>query len=307
MVQVLPAVPSFGTQLAQVLTQAGTDVAKGYSKYRARTALDKLLNSEATEQTNQDGVTPSKDGAAPPTPGTPPNPTPSSKINPMKYGAIYDAALEANDGDSAAATMVVNAKIAQDKEAAKDARAIAAEDRALRAPGLKTFYEEIESQRQRLPEQEAASQAIVHAINTGQTGVFSSANIGSFLESLGAPEEIRKALETPGSKEFRSASKTFIASDMRDTFKGNTTGREIEIAEQIGAELGVNENANLAASFYRQLKINITKEKIRLVDELTERGVSPSKIPSVVYKMLNPYIEEEKRQYFEAVGELGFK
>jgi hypothetical protein len=229
----------------------------------------------------------------------------SPGISPINSIAKYELAKQALGEEGA--RIYINHDLERTKLQQKEALALQAEERAYKAPAIKSFYEDLEGQRQKIDEQDFAAKSVVNAINTGQTGTFSSANLGSFLENLGAPPEIRKALETPGSKEFKAASKTFLANTMRDTFKGTTTGREISIGEQIGAELGVNENANLAAAFFQQAKINIAKEKIRLVDELTAEGVAPSKIPAVVDKMIKPFVEEEKKEYFEAVRELGFR
>ncbi len=301
MVFVLPAVQQrdFSTELAQTLSKAGTDLGTGFvqgrEKTKAQEYLDRRLNPPKQGQQLPDGSNQTGGLAQP-------NVAP---IDFKEAPAILDALQKVHGKEGG--KVAFEAYIDQQKEANKERRDIDKFERGLTEPGIKEFYNKISEERNSLPEKEVASEAIINAIKSGETGVFSSANIGSFLENLGAPPEIRKALETPGSKEFKSASKTFLASNIKDAFRGTTNQREINIAEEIGAELGVNENANLAAAFFQQVKVNISRERIRLVDEAIERGVSPSKVPALVDKQMQPFIKEEKQQYFEAARQLGFK
>lgn len=298
MVQVLPYVPSFGEKLAPVLSQAIGDVAQGFKQKSARERFHSLLNPPAPtgegeapmDQMNAIGAQSAQRG---------PLPTGLKGIELVRaaeqaYGP--DAAKYIGDyiGDLRKAELKEDAKIRQD-------------ERDLLQPANKAFYEKIQKDRDSLSEKELAVEAISQGIQSGETGVWSSANIGSWLGSLTDSDELRKALETPGSKEFKSASKTILAANMRDTFRGNTTNREISIGEQIGPEIGINENANKASVALQEVKNQISRAQIRLTDELLESGVAPSRIPSIVNKRLDPFIKELKGEYFNYVDTLGFK
>ena len=58
------------------------------------------------------------------------------------------------------------------------------------------------------------------------------------------------------------------------------------------SELGVSEDANLASAWGLQSALEIREQRIRLTDQLREQGVSPSKIPATVDKMLQPFRKE---------------
>jgi hypothetical protein len=53
-IQVLPGVPSFGSQLAQVLTQAGSQIGEGLLKHQQKTRLNELLSSMPEQPTAKD-------------------------------------------------------------------------------------------------------------------------------------------------------------------------------------------------------------------------------------------------------------
>jgi hypothetical protein len=48
----------------------------------------------------------------------------------------------------------------------------------------------------------------------------------------------------------------------------------------------------------------INDEKVRLNDQLIEQGIQPSKVPATVDKMLRPFQQKIKDQYFEAIETL---
>ena len=300
-IQVLPRAPSFGERLVPVLTQAFGDIGEGYQKKLARDKFNDLLNPQSRAPTGgASGENPMGQMEQIGAQSTQKSALPTG----LKGIELIKAATEAYGPETGkyVSDYIGDLRKAELKEDAK----VRESERELLQPANKAFFEDVQNIRNTVNEQELASEATINAIMSGETGTFSSANIGSFLEELGAPSSLRKAFETPGSKEFKSAGKTFLSSNMNDTFKGTTTGREIKIAEEIGAELGVNENANLASAVYQKVKIDIKREKLRLADEALEQGVSPSKVPSVVSKRLEPYIKKQKNKYFQIVETLGF-
>ncbi len=318
MPQVLPYVPSFGERIGPQISEAFGNVAKGFADRSNRRAWEKLITPQAAPaasvplqgEPNAAGVGANPNQMQQQVQGQPGQSQLEKIISKPggpslgEFQSIVNLAEKAQPGSGKmVGEFLTNKMKASDKEATQ----IRKEERDLVSSGNKVYFDEAAKERKSLPEKKIASEAIIHAINSGQTGTFSKANIGSFLTNLGAPDEVRKAMETPGSKEFKSASKTFLAANMRDAFKGTTTGREINIAEQIGAELGVNENANMAAALFQQVKVNLSEERLRLTDELLEQGVSPSKIPAVVEKKMKSIADKERKDYFEAVETLGFK
>ncbi len=314
MPQVLPYVPSFAERLSPVLSQAVGNVAQGFAQRSNKRAWEKFISPEAAKvapgQENPAGIS---DGLnqmqqqAPAQPGPSPLERILNKPGGPSLGEFQAAVNLAENANPGSGKVVADFLTNKMKSGEKEANQIRKEERDLLSPGNKSFFEQIAKDRESLSEKQIASESIINAINSGETGVLSKANIGSFLTNLGAPEEVRKALETPGSKEFKSASKTFLASNMRDAFRGNTTGREINIAEQIGAELGVNENANLAAALFQQVKVNLASERIQLTQDLLDQGVSASKVPAIVDKKMKSIADQERKDYFQAVQKLGFK
>lgn len=141
MVQVLPAVPSFGEQLADVLSQAGSKVAQGYQQYRARTALEKLLNPQA---------------AAPP-PGSQPSTAPEKPINPFAVSQAIDLAVQAGM-NPASASALGSAYLKNQELAAKEAATIRSEERKAQHKRAEKAEPELLEREQRLNhyEQEAA-------------------------------------------------------------------------------------------------------------------------------------------------------
>ena len=294
MVQVLPYVPSFGERLIPVLQEAGAQIGEGIQQRNARTALQKILASQQP-QGNREGQV-----------GTGQNPTQQGQqsrgINPMEAIQLHD--LVAKGYGKAAADVYTKTALEKQKLEQKEAQQIRKEERALSTKANQEFFEKHGTERNKLPEEQLALEFIQDAIKSGDIDPWSKAHLAEIAKDFGAPASIVKGLETPGSKEFKTARKTFIANTIKDSFRGTTNQREITLAEDMIAELGVSKEANLASSWALQAGLDIRKQRVQLTDQLLEQGVSPSKIPSAVEKILEPYIRQTKDEYFEAIRTL---
>jgi hypothetical protein len=307
MVQVLPAVQTFGEKLAPVIGQFGADIGEGLRRRRAQTEWEKL-------------ITP-RQPPAQPIQNVPQGQTPQAQMQPQSQPGLspLQEILNQPGGPTLQQTLAISQK-AQDagvdpkvidnylsnlqRGNIKEQQQIKAEERAIAKKGNEAFFEQIGTDRVKLGDEERASDMILDAIKSGEIDPFSQAHIGEIARAFGVPEEITKSLETVGSKEFKTARKTFIGNTIKDAFRGTTTKIEINLAEDMLSELGVTKEANLAAAFAIQAGLKIRRERLRLFDELTEEGVSPSKIPATVDKLMKPYIAQEKDYYFEALKSL---
>lgn len=293
MVQVLPYVPGFGERIAPALEQAASTIGGALMQKRARTALEKLLQPQGNmvggSPMNQMNQAIQQNGQA-------------NTLRPLDYVQMQRL-VEMGYGPEAAKTYT-NALLQDQKLAQKEAMDIRKEERALGQAGSKEFFEKIESDRLKLPEEQLASDMILNSIKSGEIDPFSKAHVAEIAKSFGVPDSILKSLETPGSKEFKTARKTFIGNTIKDAFRGTTTKIEINLAEDMLSELGVSKEGNLASYWGLQAAIDIRKERVRLADQLKSEGVPPSKIPATVDKMIQPYIRETKDEYFEAIRSL---
>lgn len=302
MVQVLPPVPSFGEKLSQVLAESGGKLAEGLQRRHAQTAWQQLITPTQTDQNGNPIQNQPQGNQAP------------SNLSPLERMKQKPGGLSLNETISAINTAErafpgVGGKAVSDylgnEQKISGKRQLESErhERELTAPGDKQFFEKIAIDRQKLPDEELSNAMILDAIGSGDIDPWSSAHIGALARAFGAPDELTRVLETPGSKEFKSGRKTFIGNTIKDAFKGTTTKTEINLVEDMLAELGVAPEANYVAAIGMQTKIDIAKEKIRLTDELQERGVNPSKIPAAVDKLMQPIIKEIHDEYFTIVKE----
>ncbi len=112
-IQILPAIPTFGSRLAEALGQVGTDIAGAVEQRSARRALDKMFNppQQQDQGTNQQ-----------------PNQTGHPPVSPIQAAEVAKLAERAygKEGGKAA----VNAWLENQKLGAKEAATIRAEKRA---------------------------------------------------------------------------------------------------------------------------------------------------------------------------------
>jgi len=181
---------------------------------------------------------------------------------------------------------------------------IAADERAIERSGHKKFFETVESNRESIPDQQFSNAMILDAVNKGDVDPWSWGHVADMAKALGFSESLTNMLETPGSKEFKTGLKSFIAGTLRESFRGTTNQREIQLAESMLTQIGVSKEGNLAAAWAIQSGLDIKEEQVRLVDEAKEQGIAPSKIPAYVDKKLKSYREQVGKEYFEAVNSL---
>lgn len=186
----------------------------------------------------------------------------------------------------------------------KEAADIRKEERGLGEKSLKSWFDQVGEDELKLNDEKLALDMTIDAIKSGEVDPFSSAHIGSIAKAFGAPSELTRIFETPGSKEFKTARKRFITNTIQDAFRGTTSRTEINLAEDMISELGVSKEGNLASAWGMQTAHEIKSQRITLRNKLQEQGIANSKIPALAEKMLTPYVKEIKKEYFEALREL---
>lgn len=189
-------------------------------------------------------------------------------------------------------------------EARAEERKIEAEERQIEQKVYTGYLETVENDRLKLPQEELANEMITDAVINGDVDPFSSSHMSEILQQFGAPESLLRAMETPGSKEFKTGLKTFLGSTIKEAFRGTTSTIEIKLVEDMLAQVGATREANLAASWGLQVGTQIKRERLRLTDEAREQGISPGKVPAYVEKKMIPFRSELKDEYFEALKTL---
>lgn len=172
---------------------------------------------------------------------------------------------------------------------------------------VESFFNKIQEDQEKIPGLELSLESMLDAVQRGDVDPFSSAHIADIATAFGAPESLTRAFQTPGSKEFNTARKSFLSSTLKDAFRGATTGKEIELAESLLAQVGVKPEANQAALFLLQSDLMVRQEKVRLTEEAREKGISNYKIPEYVNKNLKPFQKQLSTEYIEAIRELSKK
>lgn len=166
------------------------------------------------------------------------------------------------------------------------------------------FFTKLNEDAEKLPLLDLSISSMIDAVKSGEVDPFSSAHLGDIATALGVPKELSRILETPGSKEFKTARKQFLSSTLKEAFRGTTTGREIDLAESLLAEVGLTKEANLAASFLLKSDLLLRQEKQRLAKEARQKGISNYEVPDYVSERLEPYRKKIHDDYMAAVKEL---
>jgi len=313
MVQVLPYIPTFGERLIPALADlgnaAGTYVKKRYDKKAFEDEMEAFKksrnsgNTDTSENADNSGMTPMDKMNNEMQNQSSNN---SGELNFSKLLSLRQKAAAVH-GEKAADSLI-NSIIEQQKLDQKEAQEVRKEGRAeerkySEAQNL-PFFEKLAADKENLPSAIQSNEQVIDAILKGNVGPGSLPHVARIATDLGAPNSITKMLESTDSKEFNNGIKGLMGHTIKDTFRGTTTQREIDIAEAMQAEIGVKPQANLAAAWAVQSDLMIRQEKMRLADELLAQGVSRSKIPAIVDKKLQPYRKNIKDQYFQAIAEL---
>lgn len=165
------------------------------------------------------------------------------------------------------------------------------------------FFTKLQEDQEKIPELELSVDAMTDAVNRGDVDPFSSGHLAEIATAFGVPESLTRVLQTPGSKEFTTARKTFLASTLKDSFKGTTSSKEIDLADSLLAQIGVNPNANKAALGLLKSNLLIRQEKQRLAKEAQQKGISNYKVQDYVNEHIINYRKNLSKQYMQAIKE----
>lgn len=177
-------------------------------------------------------------------------------------------------------------------------------ERKLQEKEVLPYFEQIAKDADNLSGALQSNQQIIDAIINGDIGPGSLAHFGEIAKDLGIPSSIANLLQSPDTKEFNNGIKQLMGHTIKDTFRGTTTQREIDLAEAMQAEIGVDPNANLAAAWAVQSDLLLRQERLKLHNDYIAEDKPRSKIPAMVNKKLEPYRKQLSDQYFEAISEL---
>ena len=298
MVQILPYIESPLQQLMPHISEAAGQIGKGLKQRSALGALQAYYNKPAQNTKT----------ASPGQESTQNSPQAQGGINPLDVGALYLNALNASGGDENYARQLVGAETKKQALEQKNLNEMAKEERVAERKLQETeqvpFFERIAKDRDVLPSAIQSSDQVIDAIIKGDIGPGSLPHIGRVAQDLGIPKSITHLLESPDSKEFNSGIKQLMGRTIKDTFRGTTSQREIDIAEAVQAEIGVNPQANLAAAWAVQSDLMFRQEQLKLYDQLIDQGVPRTKIPAIISKKIEPFRKQLKDEYFQAIEQM---
>lgn len=301
MVQIIPANPTFGTLLAQALGNVGLNLGEGLTKRFENKRIQSFLGNYLPGGAAADNSSPGTSANLNPSNNTVSQPQ-SNQITPQVLAsAAADPALRPY-------LPVLQGQYEQQQKQIRDIqKEERADERTFREAELKPYFERIAKNKESLPDALQSNEQVIDAIQKGKVGPGSSAHLAKIAEDLGVPSSITKLLQSPDSKEFNNGIKRLYGNTIKDTFRGTTTQREIDIAEATEAEIGVSKEANLAAALATQARLLIKQEELRIHDELVEQGTPRAKIPALVEKKLMPYRKRLSKDYFDKVEQLRSK
>lgn len=188
----------------------------------------------------------------------------------------------------------------QERKAAK----LEASEREPYVASAKEYFTDLRKKQRTLPITKSSLEAEIDSIKRGDIEALSGAQFGAVARHLGAPPEIAAMFETPGSKQFRTAQKTFLSNTLQETMRGTTSGKQIELVEGLLAEVGASREANLASVWLLKSKALIDEKEIQLAYQLKKQGVPSYDIPDLVSEQIEPYRKQISDQYMEAVNSL---
>ncbi len=168
----------------------------------------------------------------------------------------------------------------------------------------KEYFKDLGEKQRNLPVTKSALDAEIDAIKKGDVSAMSGGHFGAIARQLGAPPALAAMFETPGSKQFRTAQKTFLSNTLQETMRGTTSGKQIELVEGLLAEVGSSREANLASVWLLKSKALLDEKEIDLARQMRKQGVPSYEIPDMVAEQLEPYRKEVSDQYMEAVNTL---
>lgn len=188
-------------------------------------------------------------------------------------------------------------------EAAKSEEKKVLEEKKVFTPSVEKYFTRIEETRDEIPQIKSSLEAEEASIMSGAVDPWSSGHMANMARYMGL-DMLAPTLETPGSKGFKTAQKTFLTTSLQNAFKGATTAKQINLVEQLLAEPGASREANLASLWLMQSNMMVDEMKLQIVDSLKSQGVSGYNIPALASRQLEPYRKQLSEQYTEALKEL---
>lgn len=188
----------------------------------------------------------------------------------------------------------------QERKAAK----LETSEREPYVASAKEYFKDLRDKQRSLPITKSAIEAETQAILRGDIDPLSGGHFATIARQLGAPPALVSVFETPGSKEFRTAQKTFLSNTLNETMRGTTSGKQIELVEGLLAEVGARKEANLASVWLLQTKALLDEKEIQLASQFKKQGIPSYDIPDLVAEQLEPYRQDLSDQYMEAINSL---
>lgn len=173
------------------------------------------------------------------------------------------------------------------------------ENRAVLNKPAEKYLEQMAKYRESAPQAIEASDLMIDAILNDDVGYMSGPHFKEIAESFGVPSSILKKLETPGSKEFKSGRKELMGKIIRDSFRGTTSMREISLAEEMIAELGVEKDANLASALGTKIGWELKQIEADLSQKYADEGIQASKISSMTSKAMKEIRKQKWDDYYD--------
>jgi len=283
---ILPAAPSFGGQLAQALGQAGTSVAQGLMQRRAMTSLQNLLTPQTTTN-GQVGQAPIQQMMGGGSSGGP------SLGNVLAVQQIAEQALGKEGG-----TTAMNYLLNQQKEQIKQQNAINLENIKRQSAISQKETETNLGQRDIRRKQRQEYGLALNAVEEGDVGGFDINWLAKIL-----PGDVGAPLMTAKGVQLESAMKNALI----DTLQKVTGQKNMWIEQQVRsatASIGKTKEANktLIKSAMANLdiedKLADTRDTLR--SEYERAGVTPpSNLDQMVHDIVKPYANKvnEKLSY----------
>lgn len=269
MVQVLPAVPSFGEKLGQVLGHAGSNIAQGFARRRAFSILQEL-ESQASP-VNAQGQ--SQQGNA---------------ITPFQNIARFQAAETAFGKEGAQAYMrsVENAQ----KLAQKEAIDIRKEERGFQREKINKTSEDIAKKRETFVRQRHDLDAALDAVQSGDVGGFDINYLANLMGEAGQP------LKNLKGQQLESALKDLTIETLNKVSgqKNLWLDQLVKSAQAgIGKSRESNENLLLIAKGRLDVEERLNNVKDDMIAFYEKNGVKPpSNFDKQARDIVEPYARE---------------
>ena len=282
MVQVLPYVPSFGEKLLPILQESGGKIAEAFEKRNARTALEKIYQSQQP-QANQPGGAQnvSQQGQQP------------QAINPIQAIKTHELAIKGYGRESA--NVHAKAALKQQELQEKEAQQIRKEERERTASGIQKRVESTTGQYENINSKRKSLLQAKGAVASGEVGAFS---LNSFADLFG---EAGQRLKSATGAQLDAATKHLLFDSLHDvTAKGTNLWLE-KVAKSALPGLGKTKEANETLITLALGDLDLKQKKLELQDSLLSEyeklGIKPpADFEKTVNELLKPYGDQLEKQ-----------